>query len=244
MRKAVLTLTRYPSLHILTALHSMVLFRIPLARNARFVFFKLLGCGKNGGFTSTPDWRQYAIFTVSEDKDIPELSKEAYPEWKRAYYGSFISGWWKFWGCETFTIILEPTLSHGSWSGIELFPETRQVLHDGPLAVLTRARIRPSRTFEFWRNVPAVQDRIKQAKGLLFAVGIGEMPLFRQATFSVWEGADHMKAFAYSMEEHKDVIRQTRDRNWYSEEMFTRFKPRAWAGLLQGRSPLGPAVDN
>jgi hypothetical protein len=33
-----------------------------------------------------------------------------------------------------------------------------------------------------------------------------------------------MKAFAYKMQEHRNVIQKTRTRNWYSEEMFTRFR--------------------
>jgi hypothetical protein len=49
-----------------------------------------------------------------------------------------------------------------------------------------------------------------------------------------------MKAFAYSMQQHRDVIAKTRSRGWYSEEMFTRFNPLAQAGSLKGRKPLVP----
>jgi hypothetical protein len=111
------------------------------------------------------------------------------------------------------------------------------------VAVLTRASIRPSKAIEFWKNVPPVQSQMKKANGLLFSVGVGEMPVLRQATFSVWESEAAMKEFAYSMQEHKEVIRQTRNRNWYSEEMFTRFRPLSWAGTLNGRAPLGRMED-
>jgi hypothetical protein len=64
------------------------------------------------------------------------------------------------------------------------------------------------------------------------------MPFLRQATFSVWEDAEKMKGFAYNMQQHRDVIAKTRSREWYSEEMFTRFRPLAEAGALKGRKPV------
>jgi len=33
---------------------------------------------------------------------------------------------------------------------------------------------------------------------------------------------DEMKAFAYSMQDHRDVIKKTRAENWYSQDMFLR----------------------
>jgi hypothetical protein len=91
---------------------------------------------------------------------------------------------------------------------------------------------------DFWKNVAPVQNKMPGAKGLLFSVGIGEMPFLRQATFSVWQDENDMRSFAYTMAEHRDVIKKTRDRKWYSEEMFTRFRPLAWCGKLNGKSPL------
>jgi hypothetical protein len=63
------------------------------------------------------------------------------------------------------------------------------------------------------------------------------MPFFKQATFSIWEDAEKMKKFAYNMQQHRDVIVKTRSRDWYSEEMFTRFRPLAQAGTLKGVTP-------
>jgi hypothetical protein len=237
MNLAVLTLTRYPSRHIITALHSMPLFRVPLANNKKISFFKLLGCGRGGSFDLHPDWNQYGIFTVSESKDLFPFSNGSYEEWRREYYGNFITKWWQFCGCETWTIILEPALSHGSWSGVELFPNAKNNNIEGPVAVLTRASIRISKARDFWKNVKPVQAQMADAEGLIFSVGIGEMPLFKQATFSIWKDAEKMKTFAYNMQQHRDVIAKTRSREWYSEEMFTRFRPLAQAGTLKGVAP-------
>ena len=65
---------------------------------------------------------------------------------------------------------------------------------------------------------------MSSAKGLITSYGIGEMPWIKQATFSVWESKEDMKNFAYSVHEHKDVIRKTRSENWYKEELFVRFR--------------------
>jgi len=47
-----------------------------------------------------------------------------------------------------------------------------------------------------------------------------------------------MKSFAYSLSEHKTVIRKTRDEKWYSEELFARFIPLQTAGTLKGINPF------
>ena len=147
-----------------------------------------------------------------------------YREWKKENYGSFISGWWKFFGCTTMTVLLDPIMAHGKWAGKELFKDVKPSKpRDGRIAVLTRASIRLFKVKSFFKNVPAVEKQMHQADGLLFSVGVGEAPLIRQATFSIWENAEKMKAFAYNMQEHKEVIRKTRDEKWYSEEMFARF---------------------
>ena len=238
MKLAVLTLTRYPSRHIITALHSMPLFRLPLSNNKKVSFFKLLGCGRSGSFDLNPDWNQYGIFTVSESQELQSFSPENYEAWKKEFYGNFITRWWKFCGCETWTIVLEPILSHGSWSGVELFRDAKTKSGTGSIAVLTRATIRPLKAVDFWKNVKPVQEQMKNAKGLVFSVGIGEMPFLKQATFSVWKNEEEMKLFAYSMQQHREVISKTRTRDWYSEEMFTRFRPLAQAGTLKGVNPV------
>ena len=76
------------------------------------------------------------------------------------------------------------------------------------------------------------------SKGYVTSFGIGEAPLYRQATFSVWESVEDMKAFAYQSAEHREVIQKTRDENWYSEELFARFKLIASFGTLKGADPL------
>ena len=59
--------------------------------------------------------------------------------------------------------------------------------------------------------------------GLRYRIGIGEAPVGLQGTFSVWNDAAAVRDFAYALPAHRDVIEQTRARDWYSEELFARF---------------------
>lgn len=234
MQKIVLTLSRYPNKHILTAIHSMPFFRLPLSVNKQIQFYKLMGCGKNGVFSLQADWNQYALLSHGSVPDI----QDNYENWKEKYYGKFITKWWKFCGCETWTIVLEPVFSHGKWNGSSFPISEKSLGDDEPVAVLTRATIKPYKAYDFWKNTIPVQKQIKNIPGLVFSVGMGEMPILRQATFSIWENQETMKAFAYSKTRHKEVIKQTRENKWYSEEMFTRFRIVQTAGTIFGKNPF------
>jgi heme-degrading monooxygenase HmoA len=76
------------------------------------------------------------------------------------------------------------------------------------------------------------------AKGFITSIGIGEMPYIKQATFSVWESKEAMKQFAYQMAQHTAVIKKTKKENWYSEDMFVRFRPVKTFGSIKGNDPL------
>ena len=104
--------------------------------------------------------------------------------------------------------------------------------------MLTRATIRMNKLKYFWQNVAPVADKMNVAKGFLFSVGVGEIPWIKQATFSVWQSREDMKAFAYGMKEHAAVIQKTRKENWYSEDMFVRFIIVNVSGTIGGKSPL------
>jgi hypothetical protein len=104
--------------------------------------------------------------------------------------------------------------------------------------VLTRATIRWRRLRAFWSAVPAASDALEHREGLLFSTGIGETPVWRQATFSLWRSEDDIRAFAYKASAHADAIRRTYSEDWYSEELFARFAPIASEGTWGGRDPL------
>ena len=96
---------------------------------------------------------------------------------------------------------------------------------DEPMAVLTRATIRWRRLSAFWSRAKLVSATMNDASGLRHSIGIGEIPVLKQATFSIWDSSEAMKAFAYQLNAHREVVRDSRKERWYSEEMFLRMRP-------------------
>lgn len=235
-----LTVVRYRPWMSFWGFLSMAVHRLPWWLGFRSGFYKLMGCGRNGTFSIVPDWRQFALLTVSTEP-VEELLKQETPALLKTLYGSFISGWYQWLGCETYTFLLEPIEGHGLWDGKKVFGELKpKSAYEGPIAILTRATIRLHKAHRFWQYVDAVAAQMASAEGFVTSVGVGEIPWIKQATFSVWESKEKMKAFAYRMQEHAQVIRLTRSENWYSEDMFVRFKILAGRGTMQGIDPLAP----
>lgn len=229
--KASLTIIRYPAWAVPFAWISMGLFRLPLWLNRKIHFYKLMGCGRNGTFDVKPDLRQWAIFTIQ-----PVLTEQVD---HRRQYGTLIYYWIRLFNGEVYTLWLTPVAGHGQWDGREPFgPLSRQETVSGRMAVLTRATIRLNKLTYFWKNVAPVAQQMLQAPGFEFSVGIGEIPWIKQATFSIWQDAEAMKRFAYGDSRHQEVIRQTRRQNWYSEDLFVRFRIDGTRGTLRGKDPL------
>lgn len=228
-----LTIIRYRRLYIPLALAAMALHRLPLWVNKKCLFWKLLGSGKNGTFDLKPDWQQWALLAVWKDQE----------DFNRFYKYSIISKWWKMFAQEQYTILLETLSSYGKWDNIEPFiikknNKNYNGEYVGPVAVLTRATIRFKQLKSFWRNVEKVAVLMNKAPGYIISFGIGETPVYRQATFSIWKTLDDVKNFAYRSKEHGEVIQKTRKEDWYSEELFARFKPIATIGTIKGVNPL------
>jgi hypothetical protein len=215
----------------------MALFRFPLWINRQVSFYKLMGTGKNGTFDKHPEWREWAVLVVHQNSHAVEASSTT--ALHQQLHGIFIAWWWKWFRVETCTIQLEAVEGHGLWDGEQPFPLAKQPLGDDEkLAVLTRATIRLNRLNAFWSRVDQVAQQMAGAPGFVTSIGIGEIPYIKQATFSVWTNKHAMKAFAYRMAEHQDVIRRTRQEKWYSEELFMRFRIGQTWGSWHGQQPF------
>ncbi len=193
-------------------------------------FYKLLGSGRDLGFSPFPDWGVYALLGVWDD----EKSAEDFFE------RSTIFQQYKANSAEQWTVFMKPLSTKGLWSGKNPFvksPESDQ--NNALIAVITRATIKPAKLLKFWRYVPTSQRPIqKGCPGLIYTKGIGEAPLVQMATFSIWENLDALKNFAYNSPEHKEAIKRTHQIDWYKEEMFARFQPYKSTGLWGGVNPL------
>jgi heme-degrading monooxygenase HmoA len=128
-----------------------------------------------------------------------------------------------------------PVKSHGFWSGQNPFKEQKLNKNDSkmPVAVITRATLRPSRLLHFWKSVPAASTAIENAKGVQYFKGIGEWPFVQQATLSLWDSFESVKQFAYRGKAHSEIIKKTRSQKWYSEDLFARFHVLSDSGFIK-----------
>jgi hypothetical protein len=182
-----------------------------LVKGAKFA--KLLGSGGDGGFSFLPNFSVYAILIAWENEELADEFFKTNTIYLNYLQRSFFQK----------SYHLNTLSAHGFWDGKQPF-EHKKLKTDGQIAVLTRAKIRLSKIFQFWQNVKPTSQLLKNSDGLLFSVGIGELPWVQQATFSVWENTDFMIKYAYQNEHHTKVIKKTRELGWYSEELFARFE--------------------
>lgn len=189
---------------------------------------KMLGSGSGNGFQIAPNFGVYGFLGIWDHPDAAQAFFATHPFFKQTAQKA----------TEHWTIFLRTFTAHGKWDGIEPFQITETYREGDPIAVLTRATIRTRHLPYFWRFVPPVSHSIEQREGLLFSIGIGELPIVQQATFSLWENAQSMKAYAYQSRYHSEVVKKTREMGWYKEELFARFVPYATQGSWEGKNCL------
>jgi len=204
--------------------------RLPLSRVPDIGFWKLCGSGTGEGFTPVPNWGVYAILATWPNEETARQRIEAAPVFQR----------YRARAAEDWTVFLQPTSARGEWSGVSPF-ETTPDAAQGPLAALTRATLKPSIAAQFWKRVPDISTVIGNDPNVAFKIGIGEMPLLHQVTFSIWPDATRMAGFARTGH-HAEAIRAVRDNNWFREELYARFAVKSEQGTWNGVSPLA-ALD-
>lgn len=249
-------LVREPARRAPVALARLGTDRLRLRDTPGLRFARLLGTGRGSAATGAALSRT-ALFATWDDLDALAAFEAG---WFAQRAARVRAG-----GGEVYTLRLGLLAGHGRWSGRDVLAGLRPP-SDGappaaagsagsvrpagsagsagsvasarqPVAVLTRATVRPSRWHRFRAARPPVSAELQAAAGLRAAVAIGEAPIGLQATFSVWSDATAVAAFARSPH-HRDVVRRTRAERWYGEELFARFVPLGSAGTWDGRDPL------
>ena len=196
-------------------------FIVPRARGMQWR--KVLGSGHQGGFGLRPGLNRLGLFCAFSSEALARdwLANDPEPERWRGRAREFLC------------LILEPTSSRGSWSGHALAaqadtrapadPDSPSARAAQPIASLTRASIRPGKAARFWSLSPAAEASLASAPGCMLAVGLGEAPLLRQATFSLWRDQASMDAYARTGA-HQQAIREAYSQGFFSESMFVRFR--------------------
>lgn len=188
-----------------------------LKRVKGLTFHKFLGTGGGSGFSLWPDFSTYAFLGVWEsEQDFLSFSKN------HVVFKSYRS---KSDHIRTFT--LSARHSHGKWSGVNPFHKddaSQLSVKTGKAVVITRATLNWNRLISFWKAVPQASKAISQAQGVYYYKGIGEWPFIQQATISVWESFDAVQKFAYKSKDHAEIVKTTKQKKWYKEDLFSRFE--------------------
>lgn len=231
-----------PGRHVPTAVLRMALQRRSVHSMPGVRFAKLLGTGSAATFTPRDaDARHWGVLACWADRDGPDRLA-----------ASPVATAWDRTAEESATWVMRPLSSTGRWAGREPFGTPTPTRWDGPVAALTRGRIKPRMWRTFYSAVPPVALDVREGGGLTFALGIGEAPIGLQGTFSTWTDRAALNDFAYRRNPHRAVVDQTRRLDWYSEELFARFallradgqyrgRPVALGAAPQGTDPGPPA---
>jgi hypothetical protein len=187
-------------------------------------FARVLGSGRGGGFGLAPGFDHQGLIGFFGDETSARAFATDAPL-VQAYRERAL---------ESLCLVLRASSCRGSWGGASL--AVSAAAQEGmPMAALTRASIRARHALRFWRHAPATHAGIAQAAGCRLAIGLGEAPLLRQATFSLWDDARSMQAYARSGA-HLAASRGAWQEGWFSESMFVRFVPLSIEGRWRGRA--------
>lgn len=213
------------------ALARLGLDRPRLRRVDGLEFVRLLGTGRGADTGPSIDPRRTAMFAVWRDERDLERFLASHPiarRWERA--------------AEAWHVRLLTVRAHGRWGALaaDALPTADPDVADigGPVVVLTRASIRPRATLAFRRASRSFGGATGAAAGNRAVVGVGERPIARLGTVSVWESAAAAGDFALHHTEHAAAMNAARADGWFREELFATFAPTRSSGTWSGHDPL------
>jgi hypothetical protein len=210
----------------------LVTDRLRLRRVDGLLFWRLLGTGGGDRTASGTDLRRSALFAVWRDEAALEqflAGHSVAQRWQRAE--------------ETWHVRLRGIGGHGRWNGCAVMDGLVGGNPDGPVVMLTRAKVRLRAWGAFAKAARRVNDTAHTAPGLITLIGVGEAPIGRLGTFSVWDSIGSAVRFASENADHQQAIARTRSGNWFAEQLFARFEPFGSTGSWAGRDPLADVQD-
>ncbi len=200
----------------------------PLRSQPGLRWARVMGSGHGGGFGLRPSPSHQGVFAVFDSL----ASARAFVQ------QSNVVAAYRARSRECLSALLQPWSVRGRWGGEGLDLPAGAVPQaadpTGPVLALTRASIRPLKAVPFWAMAPAAQASLLTAPGCSLAAGLGEAPLLRQCTVSLWDSVAAMDAYARSGA-HLAAIRAAAAGGFFSESMFARFRLLSIEGRWQGR---------
>lgn len=138
---------------------------------------------------------------------------------------------------------LRPLRAFGSWPGLPPeVPGTRAVAHEGPVVVLTLARVRISQTVRFLRTSRPAEQSAVDDEAMIWGTAAARPPFV--ATVSIWRSAQAAAAYAYGRQRpaHSDAITEQQRKDFHRQSAFVRFAPVRLEGELTGKNPLSTSA--
>ena len=220
---AVLVLVDIAPDSFLWGLSRYVIGRFSLRNIPGLQFYKVLGSGFEGGFSTKPSLHKQGLFCVFDSEHHAKQFR-THSKLVQAYMNH---------SREFFAVSLNAFSTRGSWANTQLDITAKAPL-SGPIASLTRASIKPLKANAFWKKAQPAEVSINQSEGVILSAGLGEAPYLRQATFTIWEGESALNAYA-QQGAHLAAIKAAYGQQYFSESMFTRFTPSDMEGTWRGK---------
>jgi len=197
---------------------------------------KVMGSGHGGGFSLRPSATHQGLICTFSHLDLALKFLDS--PWVQAYRDRARECW---------TGVMSVQSARGHWDKQAWQASTLEALgaqlqaHDparaqpmGPFAVLTRASIVPTKAMAFWRYAPAAQADLGKSPGCLLAMGLGEAPLVRQCTFSVWQDTGAMLQYTHQGA-HQLASAAAYKHQFFSESLFVRMQVMQMTGVWKGQ---------
>ena len=200
-------------------------------------FAKVMGSGEGGGFRIRPSGTHQGLLCVFDELSqaqafLASPRADAYRDRARQWWSGIMAvsaarGSWdgRAWGATPASALINPSIQIQPASGALRAPEGAYA----PVAVLTRASIRPQKAMSFWRRAPGTERALAESPGCELAIGLGEAPLLRQCTFSVWRDTPSMEGYARGGAHGRAAQFAWREGH-FSESLFVRMRLLASAG--------------
>ncbi len=190
---------------------------------------KVMGSGHGGGFSLRPSATHQGLICTFTHLDLAQKFLDS--TWVQAYQERARELW---------RGILSVQSARGHWDKQAWLSTSAEALAGqsepkGPVAVLTRASIVPTKAMAFWRYAPAAQAGLSQSQGCLLSMGLGEAPLVRQCTFSLWQDMAAMLQYA-QQGAHQVASAAAYKHQFFSESLFVRMQVLQMSGVWQGQA--------